>query len=182
MAFDKPDPLTWGTGPRVFEVFLEPTCPFSVKAFRKLDALLAQAGADKITVKIRLQSQPWHMFSGVIVRCILAASLLPGGKENAKALMTVIGEHREEFEFASHCAGPNMDATPNDIIARLERYSEIELRAAFTNPVLEQEIKWHTKYARQNGIHVSPTFIVDGLIDPKLSSGDDVAAWVARLS
>ena len=27
------DPLVWGHGPRVFEVFLEPTCPFSVKAF-----------------------------------------------------------------------------------------------------------------------------------------------------
>ena len=22
------DPLVWGHGPRVFEVFLEPTCPF----------------------------------------------------------------------------------------------------------------------------------------------------------
>ena len=27
------DPLVWGHGPCVFEVFLEPTCPFSVKAF-----------------------------------------------------------------------------------------------------------------------------------------------------
>jgi hypothetical protein len=38
------DPLVWGHGPRVFEVFLEPTCPFSVKAFGKLDDLLGQAG------------------------------------------------------------------------------------------------------------------------------------------
>ena len=35
------DPLVWGHGHRVFEVFLEPTCPFSVKAFGKLDELLA---------------------------------------------------------------------------------------------------------------------------------------------
>ncbi|MFA1643954.1 MAG: thioredoxin, partial [Enterobacteriaceae bacterium] len=28
-------PLEWGHGPRIFEVFLEPTCPFSVKAFNK---------------------------------------------------------------------------------------------------------------------------------------------------
>ncbi|MGO7609260.1 thioredoxin, partial [Rhizobium ruizarguesonis] len=27
------DPLTWGNGPRVFEDFLEPTCPYSVRAF-----------------------------------------------------------------------------------------------------------------------------------------------------
>src|SRR6516225_10656053 len=29
------DPLVWGHGPRVFEVFLEPTCPFSVRGFRE---------------------------------------------------------------------------------------------------------------------------------------------------
>jgi hypothetical protein len=57
------DPLVWGHGPRVFEMFLEPTCPFSVKAFGKLDDLLGQAGEDRITVKLRLQSQPWHMYA-----------------------------------------------------------------------------------------------------------------------
>ena len=71
------DPLSWGHGPRVFEMFLEPTCPYSVKAFGKIDDLLAQAGEDRITVKIRLQSQPWHLYSGVITRCIFAASTLP---------------------------------------------------------------------------------------------------------
>lgn len=75
------DPLTWGHGPRVFEAFLEPTCPFSVRAFNKLDDLLAQAGDDRIIIKIRLHSQPWHMYSGVIVRCILAASTLAGGRK-----------------------------------------------------------------------------------------------------
>lgn len=78
------DTLTWGHGPRLIEVFLEPTCPFSVKAFNKLDTLLAQAGEAKVTIKIRLHSQPWHMFSPVIVRCILAAATLPDGREQAK--------------------------------------------------------------------------------------------------
>jgi hypothetical protein len=73
-------PLVWGHGPRTFEVFLEPTCPFSVRAFNKLDDLLDEVGADNVTIKIRLQSQPWHLFSGVIVRCILAASTLPHGR------------------------------------------------------------------------------------------------------
>ena len=74
------DPLVWGHGPRVFEVFLEPTCPFSIRVFGKLEDLLDKAGEDRITVKVRLHSQPWHMYSGVIVRCILAASTLEGGK------------------------------------------------------------------------------------------------------
>jgi hypothetical protein len=175
------DPLSWGHGPRVFEMFLEPTCPYSVRAYGKLDETLALAGADKITIKIRLQSQPWHMYSGVIVRCILAASTLPAGKTAARAVMTAIAAHREEFEFAHHCGGANLDATPNDIIRRIEAYSGVQLAEAFAFPTLDREIKFHCKYARQNGIHVSPTFMIDGLVQPDMGSGDAVSDWVARL-
>ena len=175
------DPLEWGTGPRTFEVFLEPTCPFSVRAFGKLDALLSEAGKDKITIKLRLQSQPWHLYSGVVTRCVIAASTLPAGKDAAKAVLAAVAAHREEFEFAKHAGGPNMTATPNDIIARLEGYSGLKLAAAFAIPTLDREIKWHCKYARKNGIHVSPTFMIDGLVRPEISSGDEVSAWAAHL-
>ena len=175
------DPLVWGRGPRVLEMFLEPTCPYSVKAFGKVDDLLRQAGDGRVTVKLRLQSQPWHMYSGVIVRCILAASTLEGGKEAAKSVMAAVAAHREEFEFERHCRGANMDATPNDIIARIEAYSGIKLADAFAIPDLDREIKWHCKYARQNGIHVSPTFMIDGLVQADIGSGDAVADWAARL-
>ncbi|MBY2923349.1 DsbA family protein [Rhizobium leguminosarum] len=174
------DPLTWGTGPRIFEAFLEPTCPYSVKTFNKLDDLLSQAGEDKITVKIRLQSQPWHMYSGVLVRCIIAASTLEGGKQTAKKVISAIAAHREEFEFERHAGGPNMDATPNQIIERLEGYSGVKLKEAFATPDLDREIKWHCKYARQNGIHVSPTFMIDGLVQADMSSGDEVGVWVKK--
>ncbi len=175
------DPLVWGRGPRVLEVFLEPTCPYSVKAFGKLDALLAHTGEDRVTIKLRLQSQPWHMYSGVIVRCILAASTLDGGKAAAKAVLAAVGAHREEFEFERHCRGPNMDATPHDIIKRIEGYSGVKLAEAFAIPDLDREVKWHCKYARQNGIHVSPTFMIDGIVQADMSSGDAVADWAKRL-
>ena len=175
------EPLVWGHGPRVFEVFLEPTCPFSVKTFGKLDELLAQAGEDRITVEIRLHSQPWHMYSGVVVRCIIAASTLEGGKEVAKRVMAAVAAHREEFEFDHHCGGANLCATPNDIIARIERYSGVQLAAAFAISDLDREIKWHCKYARQNGIHVSPTFMIDGIVQPDMSSGDPVSDWTSRV-
>jgi len=175
------DPLEWGHGPRVFEVFLEPTCPFSVRTFSKLDELLAEAGPDKITIKLRLQSQPWHMYSGVVTRCVLAASTLQAGKEAAKAVLAAVAAHREEFEFERHAGGPNMKATPDDIIARLEGYSGLKLAAAFAIPNLDREIKWHCKYARQNVIHVSPTFMIDGVVQPNISSGDKVSDWAKHL-
>lgn len=175
------DPLTFGGGPRLFEIFLEPTCPFSCRAYGKVDALLEAAGADRITVKLRFVSQPWHMLSGLLVRCILAASMLPGGKENARKVMDAIAAHREEFEFDHHFGGPNLDATPRQIIDRLVAYSGVALWDAYEARELEKEIKWHAKYSRQNGIHVSPTFMVDGLVQADLGSGDDVAKWAERL-
>jgi hypothetical protein len=75
-----------------------------------------------------------------------------------------------------------MDATPNAIIARVESYSGVTLAAAFAIPDLDREIKWHCRYARQNGIHVSPTFMIDGLVQSDMGSGDAVADWAARLT
>jgi glutaredoxin len=180
-ALRSAEPLFWGHGPRTFEVFLEPTCPYSVRALNKLDELLDTAGQDRITIKIRLHSQPWHMYSGVIVRAVLAASLVDGGKESAKRVLAAVGKHREEFEFEKHCSGPNMDVTPNQVVARIESYSGLKLAEAFAIPELHVEVKWHAKYARQNGIHVSPTIMIDGLVQPDLGSGDPVEKWVKRL-
>ncbi|MGD9427181.1 DsbA family protein [Pantoea sp. NSTU24] len=174
------DSLVWGHGPAVFEVFLEPTCPFSVRAFNKLDALLAHVGEEQMTLKIRLQSQPWHLFSGLIVRYILAAAC--DSKAAAKQVMQAVADHREEFEFIDHCTGPNRDATPNQILERLKAYSGVDAFAAFDQADLQNAIKWHCKYARQNGIHVSPTFMVNGLVQPEIGSGDDIAHWARFLT
>lgn len=175
------DVLVWGQGPRVFEMFLEPTCPYSAKAFGKLDALLATVGEDRVTVKIRLHSQPWHMFSPVLVRAILAAAAI-GGKEAAKAVMAAIYPRIPEFEFERHATGPNRDATPNDLIRRIEGYTGLKLMAAFDDVELDKGTRWETKYARQNGIHVSPSFMIDGIFHGDLSSGDDVAKWADKLA
>lgn len=107
--------------------------------------------------------------------------MLDGGKEAAKKVFAAVAAHREEFEFTDHCSGPNMNVTPNDIIKRIEEYSGIDLAEAFARPELQQDIKRHCKYARQNGIHVSPTFMVDGLIEPRMGSGDEVSHWVSFL-
>ena len=58
----------------------------------------------------------------------------------------------------------------------------MKLAEAFAIPDIDREVKSALQYARQSGIHVSPTFMVDGLVQPDMSSGDPVADWVARLS
>jgi len=37
--------------------------------------------------------------------------------------------------------------SPNDLIARIKGYSGVQLAEVFTVPDLNQEIKWHSKYA-----------------------------------
>ncbi|MBT0726361.1 DsbA family protein [Rosenbergiella australiborealis] len=173
--------FTWGQGETILDVFLEPTCPFSVLTFNKLPALLNQAGEDRLQIKIRLQSQPWHLFSGIIVRYILAASTLPDGQQAVKKVMQSVADHREEFEFIDHCRGPNMQTTPEQLLERLVNYSKIDVREIFNQAALQNLIKWQAKYARQNGIHVSPTFMINGLIQAEMSSQDTIEQWLSKL-
>jgi hypothetical protein len=116
----------------------------------------------------------------VIVRCIVAASTLDSGKAAAKAVMTAWRRIARNSSLSAIAAG-NLDATPNDIMARIERYSGVKLAEAFAIPDLDREVKWHAKYGRQNGIHVSPTFMIDGLVEADISSVDAVTVWVWRL-
>ena len=173
--------LTWGHGAKLLEVFLEPTCPFSAKAFAKFDALLAAAGEDKLTLKIRLLSQPWHLLSPVVTRAILAASAAPDGLVAAKAVMAAVFAKREDFILVNHCSGPNIDLSTRQVLERIEAYSGVAVTPFFELPELMAEMKWQAKYARQNGIHGTPTFMVDGLVVPEISSGDSVEVWLEKL-
>ncbi|MBE1723589.1 DsbA family protein [Bombella apis] len=177
----KPVDLVWGHGARKIEVFLEPTCPFCVRASRKLMPLLEHVGEDRLTLQVHLHSQPWHLFSGILVRCILAAATLPDGRDTAWQTVRTIGDHREEFEFSHHCEGPNMQTTPDDLISRLEGHTRLNLAAPFRLPGVTDAMKAHARYARQHGIHVSPTVMLDGKVDDRFQSGQSVEEWVALL-
>ena len=90
--------------------------------------------------------------------------------------------HREEFEFEDgHSAGPNMDRTPAEIIAHISSLIGTDLSGAFRFPGVGQALRWHTRYARQNGIHFSPTFSIDRIVNPNMSSGQGVEEWAKAL-
>jgi hypothetical protein len=40
-----------------------------------------------------------------------------------------------------------------------------------------QLVKWYTKHGRKNGIHVTPTVLVNGIEEPSISSGWTQAQW-----
>ena len=179
-------PLSFGTSNKIpatteFEIFLEPTCPLSKNAFDKVIPLLNALG-DKVTVILRLHSQPWHLFSPVITRCVLAASLSEGGKEAAFNVLNKIYEHLDQFVCEDHCRGDNIFYNQQEIINKISKLAQINLSNAFISPLVTEEMKWQAKYARQNGIHASPTFMVNGVVDSRFSSGQSVEEWIATLN
>jgi len=175
------EPLAWGHASKTLEIFLEPTCPFSAKAFAKFDELMVRATPQRLTLKIRLLSQPWHLLSPAVTRAILAASATSGGKSAAKAVMATVFAHREAYILVNHCSGPNQNLSVYDILGLIEQHSGVPVKAAFELPELMAEMKWQARYARQNGIHATPTFMVDGLVVAEMSSGDTVEVWLEKL-
>ena len=115
------DPLVWGQGPASSRCSWNRPARFLSRLSANSKTCSTRAGEDRITVKVRLQSQPWHMYSGVIVRCILAASTLEGGKTAAKSVMAAVAPHRAEFEFDDGLVQPDMSSGDPiaDWVARL---------------------------------------------------------------
>lgn len=169
--------IALGHGPLELEVFVEPTCPHSKRAFGKLRPLLAAIGEDRLTITIRFVSQPWHLFSGIVIRAILAASATEGGVAAALRAMDGIYANREDFEFENHSSGPNMNRTPAEILREIERLADVDLSEAFRLGSVDRAMRWHARYYRQNGIHESPTFMINGLVEPKMSSRQAVEEW-----
>jgi hypothetical protein len=66
-------------------------------------------------------------------------------------------------------------------LRRIEALCGIELSEAFGLEVVTTAIKRHARFSRQNGVHVSPTFMVDGLIVAAMGSRDDIATWLGHI-
>ena len=173
--------LSRGQGATVTDWFLEPTCPHSVRAFGKLGALLEAAGEDRLTVRITLHAQPWHLFSGVVSRAVLAATLLPDAGDAAWRVLAAVGAARDEFIATDHSHGPNMDLPLTAMLDRIADRSGVDVRPTFASKDVTTLFKAHTRFARQNGILASPTVMVDGLIDDRIGSRDDVSTWLTHL-
>jgi hypothetical protein len=173
-------PLTFGRGPVELEAFLEPTCPFSKRAFEKFPALIEAAGIDRLTIRIRFLSQPWHLYSGVVTRAILAASAA-GGAETGLRVMAGVYRDREAFEFDDHCRGVNMTRTPADILGAISSLAGRDLTDAFCWPSVDRALRWQVRYARQMGVHASPSFAIERMVEAQMSSGQPVEEWLGLL-
>ncbi|KAJ1939498.1 hypothetical protein EC988_007292 [Linderina pennispora] len=187
--------LPAAAGAHTLEVFLDYTCPFSAKIWRRLtkDVIPYLASAEpKVTVVFRHQVQPWHPASTLLHEASLAVE-----KINPSAFSlysTALFEHQHEFFDEA-----TVDMTRSDMYKRLAQLAASVNAVDDTLAVLQlldiqagepknggnavtNDLKYHIKLARAQGIHVSPTVVFDGIRDDGVSSSWTLEQWKAWLA
>ncbi|KAF4619141.1 hypothetical protein D9613_004933 [Agrocybe pediades] len=182
--------------PHTLDIFLDYVCPYSAKIAFKLDKilkpLLLPAGPyeGKFKVIYRFQVQPWHAMSTLTNEAGLAA--LRVSPRNFWAFSLALFRRQEEFFDI-----PTQDLTPRQVRDKLAHVAAEVLptesidafkdlltfkSSANGGNAVTDDLKYNVKFSRQNGIHVSPTVLWDGLVQNQVSSSWENEEWVDFLS
>jgi len=177
--------------PHTLEVFLDYVCPFSGKLSRAIDnhikPLITHGGKydGKVKVIFRLQVQPWHSASTLTHEAGLA--VLRVSPENFWSFSRQLFDNQEHYYDI-----PTLDLTPRQIRSKLadlvakvippkavEQFQDLLTPKGHLNGgvAVTDDLKYNIKFSRQNGIHVSPTVLWDGLVANEVSSSWDKAEW-----
>ncbi|CAG8743246.1 22447_t:CDS:2 [Dentiscutata erythropus] len=185
----------WGvcTAPHVLEIYLDYVCPFSAKIFLRLRndvfPFIEKEYPEKIQFLFRQQVQPWHPSSSVVHEAALAVERIDKTKflDFSAKLFEVQREYFDESVQTLTRAQVNNSLAKyvNLLGIQSDQFTSLinipatsnfsEARNSGNN--VTNDLKWHIKLGRQNGIHVSPTVLFDGIIDDSVSSGWTFEQW-----
>lgn len=182
------------------DVYLDYVCPYSAIAWRRLRAEILPALDKKFPGKIQLvfrhQIQPWHPQSTLVHEAGLAVARLAPAK--FLTFTDVLFERSTEYydEAVYNETRPETYARLAKLANEVAGVPEAEFLKLVAVPplpagattalnkgnALAVDLKYFIKQARQNGIHVSPTFVVDGITDPGLESGTSLDVWYQKVA
>jgi protein-disulfide isomerase len=182
--------------PHTLDIFLDYVCPFSAKMARAIENVLkpkfapqGEYGEGKVKVIIRLQVQPWHGASTFTHEAALAVARV--SPENFWPFSLALFENQGQYFDI-----PTSTLTPIQIREKLaqlaanyipsnkvDEFKELlKLKSSPNGGVaVTDDLKYTIKFSRQNGIHVSPTVLWDGLVAGDISSGWGEAEWTKFL-
>ncbi|KAG1735455.1 hypothetical protein EDB19DRAFT_1854086 [Suillus lakei] len=182
--------------PHTLDIFLDYVCPFSAKLSFAIDSVLkplVDVGGlyyGKVKVIMRLQVQPWHATSTYTHEAGLA--VVRAAPEKFWAFSLALFKQQAEF-----FDGPSSTMTPLQIREKLASIAAQvinEEQVAMFKDLLKlkptpnggigvtDDLKYTIKFARQNGVHVSPTALWDGLIASQISSSWGEKEWTEFLA
>jgi len=182
--------------PHTLDIFLDYVCPFSAKMAKAIDTmlipLLKEGGeyAGKVKLIIRLQVQPWHSTSTLTHEAALAA--MRASPENFWPFSLELFKHQQEyFDIPASSLSPlqvrqklaELASTviPADAVDRFKAL--LTLQGTPNGGVqVTDDLKYMVKFSRQNGVHGSPTVLLDGLIAPEIESSWTEKEWRSFLA
>lgn len=182
--------------PQTLEVFLDYVCPFSAKLARAIDSVLVPLFAPggqydgKVKVIFRNQVQPWHASSTFVHEAGLAVARVAPDKFWPFSL--ALFKHQEEyFDIPTSTLTPlqireKLAALAASVIGEDKKGSFADVLTLKSTPNggvdVTDDLKYTVKFSRQNGIHVSPTVLFDGLIANEISSSWGEKEWTEWLA
>lgn len=185
--------------PHTIEVYLDYVCPFSAKQFKTLfedlPPLIREnpAWAPNLQVVFRHQIQPWHPSStlaheaGLAVLRVAPERFLDFSAELFRAQkdyfdVSVVNEGRNAtYARLAKLAGTvGVDEAKVLELLRIPETPGPDGSLNAGNGVTA-DVKLVVKMARLTGVHVSPTALVDGVVNNEISSGWTVGQWTEWL-
>ncbi|VVT56819.1 uncharacterized protein SAPINGB_P005306 [Magnusiomyces paraingens] len=182
------------------EVYLDYVCPYSAKAWRRLRSEIIPALDAKFPGKVqfifRHQIQPWHPQSTLVHEAGLAVSVLSPEKffEFNDVLFERSPEYYDEalynetrpetYKRLAKLANESVNVSVEEFLKLVEvpPLPAGAEKALNKGNALAVDLKYFIKQARQNSIHVSPTFVIDGITEPGLESGTALDVWYEKIA
>ncbi|TRM67839.1 hypothetical protein BD626DRAFT_479990 [Schizophyllum amplum] len=180
------------TAPHTIDMFLDFVCPFCAKTAITIDnvlrPMLGQGGKYDGRVKaiFRLHPQPWHASSTLTHEAALA--VLKAYPEKFWPFATSLFKHQTEYFDV-----PTSTMTPIEVRAKLadlaaevvggegvaDKIKDLLAHKTSANGgnAVTDDMRYNLKFSRQNSIHVSPTVLWDGIIEPSHSSSWGEKEW-----
>eukprot|EP00698_Gefionella_okellyi_P004609 TRINITY_DN14214_c0_g1_i1.p1 TRINITY_DN14214_c0_g1~~TRINITY_DN14214_c0_g1_i1.p1 ORF type:complete len:190 (+),score=35.18 TRINITY_DN14214_c0_g1_i1:175-744(+) len=169
------------TAPIVVEAFLDYLCPFSKKAYPRLKELVEHYQG-QVAVRVINWLQPWHPQCFVVLRGAMAA-LQAGGIDAYWRASDQLFDAYDSFkdEVVATESRVQTEARIAAIVTEKAGVESAAYAAALKDSNLDMLIKFQQRYGRQNAIHVSPSFLINGLFCAEASSGWTLTDWKAVL-
>ncbi|ODV63853.1 DsbA family protein ASCRUDRAFT_24003, partial [Ascoidea rubescens DSM 1968] len=181
--------------PHSVDIFIDFVCPFSAKLlinwYNDFIPLIEKTYPNQFQFILRPQVQPWHAIgSALTMETILAVNQIQPDQVWSVALY-LMKNQRDYFDTAVINENKNqilsrlanaVQLSTNNLITADQVYNILFIRNKNDNEPVHQNLdtkitnnlKYFTRFSRQNGVHVTPTISVDGVINPSIESSTKV--------
>lgn len=173
----------------VVDLFLDFVCPYCDRLWSTVvvNNDLPNKYKSHVEFIFRHQIQPWHIQSSVVHAVIMVVA-----REQPSRLfdaITAIFKRQREL-FDEHMEDKSQIEMYEKVLSILNEETQIQLdknlfrinqTESNAGNAMTVDLKYHIKYARKHGVHMSPTVFVDGLEEPAIDSKWTVEQWTAYL-